>query len=227
MDAFPDSQLLLSAVMGSRAYGFDTPDSDYDRRGVVAVNPATLFGLLAIPESFDRHEPDDVFVHELRKFVGLAHKSNPVVLEVLWVDDYEVVTPTGQALIDSRAMFATTDAVRDGHAGSAMSQMTLLRRRVGDAQTLDARSLKYARHAFRFLEQGRRFLADGRMSVRVQDPSWYLGDLAALSLDDVEAEFDHQLSVLRSVPSVLQTENDFAAADALLVRLRLALLADS
>jgi predicted nucleotidyltransferase len=37
--------IILSGIVGSTAYGLDTPESDVDRAGIFAVDTEELFGL--------------------------------------------------------------------------------------------------------------------------------------------------------------------------------------
>src|SRR5262249_53904583 len=89
------NHVLLRGIVGSTAYGLAGPHSDVDRLAVYAA-PTRAFHGLRLPidrqASIVVHEPDDLTLHEARKFCLLALSANPTVTELLWLSDYEVAT---------------------------------------------------------------------------------------------------------------------------------------
>ena len=82
MDNFWNARCILKVVAGSRAYGTNTEDSDYDYRGICIQPKKYLLGL----DKFEQHEekePDTV-IYSLEKFVRLALQNNPNILEILF-----------------------------------------------------------------------------------------------------------------------------------------------
>jgi uncharacterized protein len=88
--------LLFAAESGSRAWGFQSPDSDYDVRFIFAKS---LNGYLVIHDSLKtlRFEEDgDLYDYsgwDIRKALVLAQKSNPALLEwlrspIIYADEY-------------------------------------------------------------------------------------------------------------------------------------------
>ncbi len=80
--------LIFATVSGSHLYGFSSPDSDYDLRGVHCLPLTELVGLRTGDETIERSQqlPDielDLVTHELKKFMGLMLKRNGYVLEQL------------------------------------------------------------------------------------------------------------------------------------------------
>ncbi len=73
--------LLHDCVSGSHAYGLATETSDEDRRGVFCVPQKTLYGLGFDAQISD--ERNDEVYYELGRFVELAAKNNPNILELL------------------------------------------------------------------------------------------------------------------------------------------------
>lgn len=76
--------LVFAAESGSRAWGFASPDSDYDVRFVFTRSPE---GYLSIHNGVEdlRHQDGDLDAAgwDLRKALRLAEKSNPALLEWL------------------------------------------------------------------------------------------------------------------------------------------------
>jgi uncharacterized protein len=80
--------LVFATISGSHLYGFSSPDSDYDLRGVHLLPLGELVGLRPGQETIEISEqrPElelDLVTHELKKFMGLMLKRNGYVLEQL------------------------------------------------------------------------------------------------------------------------------------------------
>lgn len=91
-----DLHLLFAAESGSRAWGFHSPDSDYDVRFVFA-SKANRYLTIAGPLQTMRYDEDDKYDYvgwDIRKTLGLAQNSNPALLEwlrstIVYADDYD------------------------------------------------------------------------------------------------------------------------------------------
>src|SRR5437660_3454631 len=78
--------LLFVTVSGAHLYGFPSPDSDYDLRGVHVLPLREVVGLKTGPETIEKsgvHDglEIDLVTHDARKFFGLLLKKNGYVLE--------------------------------------------------------------------------------------------------------------------------------------------------
>jgi hypothetical protein len=72
--------VIYRCVVGSRAYGLEEEDSDIDRRGIY-LPPADLhWSLDGAPEQLERAATEECY-WEVRKFLLLALKANPNILE--------------------------------------------------------------------------------------------------------------------------------------------------
>ncbi|WP_246063967.1 nucleotidyltransferase domain-containing protein [Nonomuraea longispora] len=103
--------LILSVVMGSRAYGLETESSDTDRRGVFVAPTAAFWRLDKPPTHRDGPLPEQ-FSWEVERFCRLALDANPTVLECLWSPIVEVITPAGRRLRELRTAFLSRRAQR-------------------------------------------------------------------------------------------------------------------
>jgi len=76
-------RVIYRCVIGSQAYGLADAESDVDRRGIY-LPPADLhWSLYGVPEQLENHETQEAY-WELQKFLVLALKANPNVLECLY-----------------------------------------------------------------------------------------------------------------------------------------------
>ncbi|HYT89434.1 MAG TPA: nucleotidyltransferase domain-containing protein [Gemmataceae bacterium] len=81
--------LLFATVSGAHLYGFPSPDSDYDLRGVHLLPLHEVIGLDTGPETIEVSRRQDgldldLVTHDARKFFGLLLKKNGYVLEQLY-----------------------------------------------------------------------------------------------------------------------------------------------
>ena len=81
------SLLIYSYVRGSTAHGTVTKDSDIDKGGIYLAPVEQILGLGLDYQDQISNETNDIVWYELQKFMNLLLKSNPTVLEALFVDD--------------------------------------------------------------------------------------------------------------------------------------------
>ncbi|MEU8176276.1 nucleotidyltransferase domain-containing protein [Microbispora hainanensis] len=140
---------VLSVVIGSRAYGLDTEESDVDRRGVF-VTPTPMFWRLDKPPDHVEGPLPEQFSWEVERFCVLALEGNPAVLECLWSPLVELVTPVGERLLALRPAFLSAKAQR-AFAGSAERQFRRLGPQDPPGPGRDGRRWKMAMHMIRLL----------------------------------------------------------------------------
>ena len=80
--------LLFATISGAHLYGFPSPDSDYDLRGIHLLPLPELVGLTTGQDTIEVSNLQfglqiDLVTHEAKKFFGLLLKRNGYVLEQL------------------------------------------------------------------------------------------------------------------------------------------------
>src|SRR5919107_1125245 len=78
--------LVFATISGAHLYGFPSPDSDFDLRGVHVLPVREVVGLDAGRETVESSTTDDglevdLVTHDAKKFFGLMLKKNGYVLE--------------------------------------------------------------------------------------------------------------------------------------------------
>src|SRR2546425_11443626 len=78
--------LLFVTISGAHLYGFPSPDSDFDLRGVHLLPLREVVGLQIGPETIEKsgiHDglEIDLVTHDAKKFFSLLLKKNGYVLE--------------------------------------------------------------------------------------------------------------------------------------------------
>ncbi len=155
--------VIYRCVVGSRAYGLETEDSDTDLRGVYLAPLDLHLSLFGAPEQFEDNEAQSCY-WELQKFVVMALKANPNILECLYSPLVEKITPLGEALLAQRETFLSQMIFQtfNGYALSQFKKLEQDRRNQGEVRW------KHAMHLLRLLLTGAATLREGRVPVRVE-----------------------------------------------------------
>lgn len=91
-ESIKDNKLLLyEYIRGSHCHGISTPTSDVDYGGVFMSPKEDLLDLGFHYQDQVANETNDIVWYEFKKFMTLLLKSNPTVLESLFVDDKYVL----------------------------------------------------------------------------------------------------------------------------------------
>jgi predicted nucleotidyltransferase len=82
--------ILLETLSGSHLYGLNHKDSDIDIRGIFMLPEESFFGLDYVEQISD--DTNDTIFYELKRFVELAMKNNPNILEILAADGDNIIS---------------------------------------------------------------------------------------------------------------------------------------
>lgn len=156
--------VIYRCIVGSRAYGLDGPDSDIDRRGIYVPPAAMQWSLYGVPEQLERDATQECY-WEMQRFLVLALKANPNVLECLYTPLVETALPLAEELLAIRAIFLSR-LIYQTYNGYVMSQFKKLE---GDLRTKGAVKWKHAMHLIRLLLSGIFALKEGVVPVRVEE----------------------------------------------------------
>src|SRR5205809_8046859 len=155
--------IIYRCVIGSRAYGLDSDDSDTDRRGVYLAPADLQWSLFGAPEQFEDNATQSCY-WELQKFLAMALKANPNILECLYSAMVEKATPLGEELLAIRERFLS-QMIFQTFNGYAMSQFKKIEQ---DIRTHGEVRWKHAMHLLRLLLTGAATLRESRVPVRVE-----------------------------------------------------------
>jgi predicted nucleotidyltransferase len=212
-------RVIYRCVVGSRAYGLDGEDSDTDRRGIYLPPADMHWSLYGVPEQLENHETQECY-WEFQKFLMLALKANPNVLECLYTPLIEMATPLAQELLDIRAIFLS-QLVYQTYNGYVMSQFKKLEQ---DIRNRGEIKWKHAMHLIRLLLSGVTVLKEGFVPVRVDQ---YRERLLSIKRGEVSWEEINQwrLSLHKefddaSVSTKLPERPDYEKANTFLLKAR-------
>ncbi|HYD01707.1 MAG TPA: nucleotidyltransferase domain-containing protein [Phycisphaerales bacterium] len=156
------SRVIYRCVIGSRAYGLSHEASDTDRRGVYLPPAAAHWSIYGVPEQLENEATQEVY-WELEKYLKLALKGNPNVLETLYSPLVEHADPFAQRMLAVRHVFLSK-LIYQTFNGYALSQMNKLEQ---DLRTKGKVKWKHAMHLLRLLIAGTETLRTGELPVLV------------------------------------------------------------
>lgn len=211
--------IIYRCVVGSRAYGLENDESDTDRRGVYLAPAEMQWSLFGAPEQFEDNGAQSCY-WELQKFIIMALRANPNILECLYSPIVEKATPLGEELVALRQRFLS-QMIFQTFNGYTMSQFKKMEQ---DLRNHHEVRFKHAMHLLRLLLTGAATLREGRIPVRVEAQRDRLlavkrGELTWAELDAWRKELHHDFE--RALTETKLPERpDYEAANQFLVKAR-------
>ena len=158
--------VIYRCSVGSRAFGLATDESDEDIRGVYLPPAAMTWSLWKPPEQWEATNEDRDEVHwELEKFLLLALKANPSILETLWTPIVLHADEVGQELRAMRDAFLSKHLYKT-YSGYVLSQFRRMR---NSFEKKGMYKTKHAMHLIRLLLSGIHALRTGEIRVDVTE----------------------------------------------------------
>lgn len=198
---FRHSWVILETVVGSRAYGLDTPTSDYDLKGVAIAPIESYLGFNSEwTGTSDRLNlnglPMERTWYEIRRFFAHCANGSSESLDVLFAPDVRILSSEGESLLRIRDRFLSRK-VKHSYTGYAHAQLKKLRNQPSSAQ-----AGKQAAHVLRLMTLCKEMLSTGKLQVcrtgidaedlkKVRN-EWSPDKLSALEeqVKDLETELD-------------------------------------
>ena len=219
--ARPDlyERVIYRCVIGSQAYGLADAGSDVDRRGIYLPTAAQHWSLYGVPEQLENEGTQEAY-WELQKFIVLALKANPNIIECLYSPQVEKATPLALELLAMKSIFLSR-VVYQTFNGYVLSQFKKMQ---ADLRNQGKVKWKHVMHLIRLLISGIHVLKHGSVPVRVEEHRdqllaikrgelpWEETERWRLSL---HADFDRAFAETR-----LPERPDYEKANAFLVKAR-------
>lgn len=98
---------IFETIVGSRAYGINKEDSDYDKAGVMVPGIEYFYGF----KKFEQYKDPttDRTIYDIRKALNLISDNNPNMMDLLFVPERCIIktTPFWQKIMDHRDWFVS------------------------------------------------------------------------------------------------------------------------
>jgi predicted nucleotidyltransferase len=231
-----EKHVIYRVRLGSRAFGLSDENSDTDERGVFLPPAEWHWSLQPLPEQIEfkrmadgrildhnsKEGGDDFCWWELEKFLRLALKANPNVLEALFVGDEHVLhcDAWGKRLRELRPVFLSKYLYQT-YSGYVLSQFKKMKRSVESGET---HRPKHAMHLIRLLYSGIEALKGNGILVdvgpyraellRIKHENVPFAEIYAKALE-LNLEFQKQFET-----TTLSDRPDVAAVDRFLIEAR-------
>lgn len=223
--AYPNSEgkLVFVGVTGSRAYGTNRPDSDYDIRGCYIPPMSDILGLRHSERVNITDKPvEDGMLFSLSHLFNMLLNGNPNVLELLFLPK-ECLLGYGEAwntVLSRRDLFVTKKVADSffGYATSQFKRMTHVEstRELGEKRKANVVKFGYdpkqAMNVIRLCRMGKELLLTGTMSVQRPEAEFLKEILAGkLNMARVTAQIQAEMDELKKAESAskLPAETNF------------------
>lgn len=204
--------IILEGIVGSTAYGLNTPDSDIDLLGIYVAELDEILGFYSVKETITHTNPDYTY-HEVGKYLKLAMNCNPTILELMYLDSWNICTPYGKLITENRHHFLSNH-IFNSYGKYALSQARKLSKGL-----IKGRYEKHARHCFRLLLQGKQLLETGTMDVKLKNPD-YIMNIGKLPSNELLELFEHTYNEFKGIKSILPDVPNYDVINKLLLNIR-------
>jgi predicted nucleotidyltransferase len=213
--------IIYRCQVGSKAFGLANDDSDDDLRGIYLPPARLQWSLRRLPEQleFTGEQRDEVY-WELEKFLRLALKANPNVLETFWTPRVLLANDISNELRAMRQAFLSKHVYKT-YSGYVLSQFRRMANAIKAGNTYKP---KHAMHLIRLLYSGIAALESGEIRIDVgehREELLYVRS-GALPFDEVKRralQLDEQFQDAFA-RTRLPEQPDYTRVDAFLVRAR-------
>jgi predicted nucleotidyltransferase len=212
-------RVIYRCVIGSQAYGLAGEGSDIDRRGIF-LPPADLhWSLYGVPDQLENDETQEAY-WEVQKFLVLALKANPNVLECLYTPLVEKATPLAEKLLAMRGCFLSR-LVYQTYNGYVLSQFKKMQ---ADLRNQGRVKWKHVMHLIRLLLSGIHIMREGFVPVRVEEHREKLlairrGEVSWEEVEDWRKRLHHDFNAASEATS-LPDRPDYEKANAFVIEAR-------
>jgi hypothetical protein len=162
VDRSLEKYVIYRCVVGSRAFGLDDESSDTDLRGIYLPPADIQWSMFGLPEQIENRETQECY-WELQKFLVLALKANPNILECLNTPLIQYKNEIAEELLTLKYVFLSK-LVYQTYNGYVMSQFKKLEQ---DLRATGSIRWKHAMHLIRLLLQGIDILTTGELIVAI------------------------------------------------------------
>lgn len=214
----------MLTIMGSHAYGTNTPTSDTDFYGFVVppieyIFPHTtgnIFGFEKNVQNFDQYQGHhldcgdgygeyDLTIYNITRYFYLCSDGNPNMLDSLFTDNDSLVfvDDIGQIVRDNRKLFLSQKAYHT-FRGMAFSHISRLKNRQREGNRLELINkygfdVKDASHIVRLIMELKQILIDGDLDLKANSKMILGVKNGNWTKEEVISFFEQQIKLLDNI----------------------------
>lgn len=215
--------IITKVVVGSRLHGLNTPESDWDYRGIHISPIKKVLSPFATQKNTVWIEGDeDNTSYELAEFCKLATKGNATILEVFFSDQVKETSPIAEEMRDNWIKFIDTHHFVNASRGYAHNQYNKFYNFEGPGIKGQERTSKFAISFLRVMWQCEQFLLTGEFKCNLEESDLYdlMKKIKPLSKEEIQplipevfgkmAEMNNRVSYAEAnaLPEVLALKPD-------------------
>lgn len=181
-------KIIAKVVVGSRLHGLDTPESDYDYRGIHMHSLKDILSPFKTLKNTTWIEGDeDNTSYELADFCKSAVHGNATILEVFFSDKVKLTSPIHQEMINNWEKFMDTDKFVMASKGYAQNQFNKMQLFEDEGQLGQRRTGKFVVAYMRVMWQCAEFLETGKFQTKI--PEGAMRDFMMKAKKDWKADY--------------------------------------
>jgi predicted nucleotidyltransferase len=182
-------KILTKVLVGSRLHGLDTPESDYDYRGIHISPLRDILSPFSVSKNTTWIEGDeDNTSYELADFCKNATKGNATILEVFFSDKVVETTPVADEMRENWTKFIDTHHFINASRGYGHNQWNKFYNFESAGVNGQERTAKFAVAFLRVMWQCEQFLLTGEFKCNLTGSDLYplLKTIKPLSVKEIQ-----------------------------------------
>jgi predicted nucleotidyltransferase len=208
-------QVLTKVLVGSRLHGLDTPESDYDYRGI-HINPLreVLSPFRKVKNTSWIEGDEDNTSYELADFCKNATKGNATILEVFFSDKVVSSSPVADEMRENWQKFVDTHHFVNASRGYAHNQWNKFYNFEDVGGNGQHRTAKFAVAFLRVMWQCEQFLLSGQFRCDLKDSDLFplLYKIKPLSVAEIQQHLPEVVAAMSDMNmrvSVAESKSKF------------------